>query len=178
MTRKYFIFLSFSSRVILIIWNNVIIASYAANILYFMVTEWGYNTTYSFHHILISSINLFYSESFNLITLTLAKIIHLCWHKTITHKESGKHRKYKFKIYTHLSNEGTNCLPFLTPLMWQELGYLSQYNVWQRIFPLTSVSRPTARPTLSPIQWVLEVNSRDIARPGREADQSPHLVPR
>jgi hypothetical protein len=49
-------------------------------------------------------------------------------------------------------------------------GYLSQYSVWlrtgrpgfdpqqeQRIFLLTSVSRPALRPTQPPVQWVQEV---------------------
>jgi hypothetical protein len=45
-------------------------------------------------------------------------------------------------------------------------------------FPLTSVFRPTLRPTQFPIQWVPVVLSRDKARPGRDADHSPHLVPR
>jgi hypothetical protein len=44
----------------------------------------------------------------------------------------------------------------------------------QRIFPLTSVSRPTLRPTQPPVQWVPGVLSPGVkARPGRDADHSP-----
>jgi hypothetical protein len=48
----------------------------------------------------------------------------------------------------------------------------------QRIFPLSSVSRPALGPT-QPVQWVPGVLSPGVkARPGRDADHSPHLVPR
>jgi hypothetical protein len=44
----------------------------------------------------------------------------------------------------------------------------------QRIFPLTSVSRPALWPTQPPVQWVPGVLSpRAKARPGRDADHSP-----
>jgi hypothetical protein len=56
------------------------------------------------------------------------------------------------------------------------LGFDSRQR--QRIFPLTSVSRPALGPTQPPVQWVPGVLSRDKARPGRDADHSPHLVPR
>jgi hypothetical protein len=39
----------------------------------------------------------------------------------------------------------------------------------QRIFPLSSVSRPALRPTQPPVLWVPGVK----ARPGRDADHSP-----
>jgi hypothetical protein len=44
----------------------------------------------------------------------------------------------------------------------------------QRIFPLTSVSRPALGPTQSPVQWVPGVLSSGVkARPGHNADHSP-----
>jgi hypothetical protein len=44
----------------------------------------------------------------------------------------------------------------------------------QRIFPLSSVSRPALRPTQPPVQWVPGVLSPGVkARPGRDADHSP-----
>jgi hypothetical protein len=43
----------------------------------------------------------------------------------------------------------------------------------QRIFPLTSVSRPALRPTQPPVQWVPGVPSPGVkARPGRDTDHS------
>jgi hypothetical protein len=43
----------------------------------------------------------------------------------------------------------------------------------QRVFPLTSVSRPALRPTHPPVQWVTGVLSPGVkARPGRDADHS------
>jgi hypothetical protein len=45
-------------------------------------------------------------------------------------------------------------------------------------FSLTSVSRPALRTTQPPVQWVPTVLSRGKARPGRDADHSPHLMPR
>jgi hypothetical protein len=44
----------------------------------------------------------------------------------------------------------------------------------QRIFPLTSVSRPALGQTQPPVQWVPGVLSPGVkARPGRDADHSP-----
>jgi hypothetical protein len=44
----------------------------------------------------------------------------------------------------------------------------------QRIFPLTSVTRPALGPTQPPIQWVPGVLSPWVkARPRRDADHSP-----
>jgi hypothetical protein len=43
----------------------------------------------------------------------------------------------------------------------------------------SSVSRSALRPTQPPVQWVPGVLSAVVkARPGRDADHSPHLVPR
>jgi hypothetical protein len=50
------------------------------------------------------------------------------------------------------------------------------------MFPLSSVSRPALRPTQLPIQWVpVDLSGGGEggkARPERDADHSPHLVPR
>jgi hypothetical protein len=68
---------------------------------------------------------------------------------------------------------------------------VAQYSVWiqtrpvfdtrqrQRMFPLTSVSRPTLRPTQPPVQWVpgvLSLGGKE--QPGCDADHSPHLMPK
>jgi hypothetical protein len=73
-----------------------------------------------------------------------------------------------------------------------EPGYLSQYSVWlrtgrlgfdprkrQRIFPLTSASRPALAPTQPPIQWVPGAHSPGVKR-GRGVMLTIHplLVPR
>jgi hypothetical protein len=51
---------------------------------------------------------------------------------------------------------------------------VTYYRKRQRIFPLTSVSRPALRPTQPPVQWVPGVLSPGVkARPGRDADHSP-----
>jgi hypothetical protein len=72
---------------------------------------------------------------------------------------------------------------------------LSQYSVWlrdkrpgdlssipdrgERIFPLASVSRPALGPIQPPVQWVPGGPFPGAkAQPGRDADHSPHLVPR
>jgi hypothetical protein len=74
-------------------------------------------------------------------------------------------------------------------------GWLSQYSVrlragrpgdWgsipgrgERIFPLTSVSRPALGPTQTPIQWVPAVLSAGLKRDrGVTLTTHPHLVPR
>jgi hypothetical protein len=47
------------------------------------------------------------------------------------------------------------------------------------IFPLASVSTLALRTTQTPVQWVQGVLSQGAkARPGRDADHSPHLVSR
>jgi hypothetical protein len=49
----------------------------------------------------------------------------------------------------------------------------------QRIFPLTSVSRPTLGPTQPPVQWVPGVLSPGVKRGrGVMSTTHPHLVPR
>jgi hypothetical protein len=76
------------------------------------------------------------------------------------------------------------CFALLFPLYLLLLFNSSQYNVWvqterpgfdprqrQRIFPLSSVSRPALKPTQPPVQWVPGVLSG--GRPGRDADHSP-----
>jgi hypothetical protein len=46
------------------------------------------------------------------------------------------------------------------------------------IFLFTTASRTAVGPTQLPIQWVPGALSLGVKRPGREADHSPHLVPR
>jgi hypothetical protein len=47
------------------------------------------------------------------------------------------------------------------------------------VFPQASVSRPALKPTHTPEQWVLGGPFPGAkARPGRDADHSPHLVPK
>jgi hypothetical protein len=76
----------------------------------------------------------------------------------------------------------------------QEPEWLSQYSVWLRtgrpgnrvrspagtkdFFSLTSVSRPALRHTSLLYNGYRGSFPRSKARPGRDADQSPHLVPR
>jgi hypothetical protein len=72
---------------------------------------------------------------------------------------------------------------------------ISQYNVWlrtgrpgdlcsipgrgERVFPLTSVSRPALGPTQPPVQWVPGVLSPGLKRGrGVTLTTHPHLVPR
>jgi hypothetical protein len=49
---------------------------------------------------------------------------------------------------------------------------------WLGIFLFTTVPRTALDPTQTPMQWVPGAPSLGVKRPGREADQSPHLVPR
>jgi hypothetical protein len=59
------------------------------------------------------------------------------------------------------------------------IGVLWFNSQWgQGIFLFTTVSRLAVGPTQSPIQWVTGVLSLGVKRPGREADESPHLDPR
>jgi hypothetical protein len=49
----------------------------------------------------------------------------------------------------------------------------------KRIFPVASVSRPALESTQPPVQWVPGGPfPAGRARPGRDADHSPHLVPK
>jgi hypothetical protein len=48
----------------------------------------------------------------------------------------------------------------------------------QRIFLLAAASRPALGPSQPPVQWIPGVLSPGVKRPGRDADHSPHLVPR
>jgi hypothetical protein len=74
-------------------------------------------------------------------------------------------------------------------------GWLSQYSVWlrtgrqgdcgsipgrgERIFPLTSVSRPALGSIQPPVQWVLGVHSLGLKRGrGVTLTTHPHLMPR
>jgi hypothetical protein len=73
-------------------------------------------------------------------------------------------------------------------------GYLNQYSVWlralqsgsrgsipgrgERIFPVASVSRPALESIQPPVQLVPGVLSPGLERPERDAEHSPHLVPR
>jgi hypothetical protein len=42
-----------------------------------------------------------------------------------------------------------------------------------KIFVFSTASRPTLGPTQLPLQWVPGFYSREVKRPGREADHSP-----
>jgi hypothetical protein len=48
----------------------------------------------------------------------------------------------------------------------------------EKNFRLASVYRPCLGPTHPPIQWVRDSFPRGKAQSGRDADHSPHLVPR
>jgi hypothetical protein len=56
------------------------------------------------------------------------------------------------------------------------LGFDSRRGL--EIFLFTTASRTALGPTHPHIQWVQGVLSLGVKRPGREADHSPHLVPR
>jgi hypothetical protein len=77
----------------------------------------------------------------------------------------------------------------------ERAGQLSQYSVWlrtgqpgdrgsipgrgERIFPLTSVSRPALGPTQPHVQWIPGVLSPEVKRGrGMTLTTHPHLVPR
>jgi hypothetical protein len=49
---------------------------------------------------------------------------------------------------------------------------------YKYIFPIASVFRPALGPTQPPVQWVPGVHSQSKAQPVRNADHSPHLLPR
>jgi hypothetical protein len=57
------------------------------------------------------------------------------------------------------------------------IGVSSPGRVWG-IFFLTPKSRPVLGPTQPPNEWVSGFLSLEVKRPGREADHSPHLVPK
>jgi hypothetical protein len=61
---------------------------------------------------------------------------------------------------------------------WVSSTVTRQFQACARINPSASVSRLSLKPTHFSNQWVPGVLSGGKARPGRNADHSPHLVPR
>jgi hypothetical protein len=98
----------------------------------------------------------------------------ICWFVALCYmKESSRSQNpdYSYPIVLQLK---------LATLYWNNILALN-YGSTQilRIFPLASVSRAALRPTQPPLQWVTGVLSQGgKARPGRDADHSPLLVPR
>jgi hypothetical protein len=111
-------------------------------------------------------------------------------------RENLKSQKWKFSWTLNIKQKTLRNIKIRSANIFQICPFLfgagvAQCNVWiqtrpvfdprqrQRMFPLTSVSRPALRPTQPPVQWVpgaLSLGGKE--QPGRDADHSPHLMPK